>query len=46
MLPDGPAPDNPRDLALLFTSQGLRPFPVEFFPTDRLAEARSWLVSG
>ena len=35
-----------RDLVLLFTSQGLRPFPVKFFPTERLAEARSWLASG
>lgn len=32
-----------RDLALLFTSQGLRPFPIEFFPTGRLAAARTWL---
>jgi hypothetical protein len=32
-----------RDLTLLFTSQGLRPFPIEFFPPARLAEARAWL---
>jgi hypothetical protein len=32
-----------RDLTLLFTSQGLRPFPIEFFPAARLAAARAWL---
>lgn len=32
-----------QDLALLFASQGLRPFPIEFFPPERLAEARAWL---
>jgi hypothetical protein len=32
-----------QDLALLFASQGLRPFPIEFFPPGRLAEARKWL---
>ena len=32
-----------RDLALLFASQGLRSFPIEFFPPQRLAEARAWL---
>ena len=35
-----------RDLTLLFTSQGLRPFPIEYFPPARLAEARAWLVAG
>ena len=33
-----------RDLALLFTSQGMRPFPVEYFVPERLAEARAWLA--
>ncbi|MDH5254477.1 MAG: STAS/SEC14 domain-containing protein [Gammaproteobacteria bacterium] len=32
-----------RDLTLLFTSQGLRPFPIEYFAPGRLAEARAWL---
>jgi hypothetical protein len=35
-----------RDLTLLFTSQGLRPFPIEFFAPARLAEARAWLAAG
>jgi hypothetical protein len=35
-----------RDLTLLFTSQGLRPFPIEFFTPGRLAEARAWLAGG
>jgi hypothetical protein len=35
-----------RDLTLLFTSQGLRPFPIEFFTPERLAEARVWLAGG
>jgi len=35
-----------RDLTLLFTSQGLRPFPIEYFTPDRLAEARAWLAAG
>lgn len=34
-----------RDLALLFTSNGLRPFPIEYFPPGRLAEARAWLAA-
>ena len=29
------------DLALLFTSQGLRPFPIEYF--EGVDEARAWL---
>jgi hypothetical protein len=33
-----------RDLTLLFTSQGLRPFPIEYFVPARLAEARAWLA--
>jgi hypothetical protein len=32
-----------RDLTLLFTSQGLRPFPIEYFPPARVDDARSWL---
>lgn len=35
-----------RDLALLFASKGLREFPVEFFPAERLAAARKWLDGG
>lgn len=34
-----------RDLTLLFTSQGLRPFPIQYFTPGRLAEARAWLAS-
>ncbi|MBL8201606.1 MAG: STAS/SEC14 domain-containing protein [Chromatiales bacterium] len=34
-----------RDLTLLFTSQGLRPFPIEYFAPGRLAEARAWLAA-
>jgi hypothetical protein len=33
-----------RDLTLLFTAQGLRPFPIAYFTPDRLAEARAWLA--
>jgi hypothetical protein len=36
-------PEQWRDLALLFASKGLRPFPVEFFPSERLADAHAWL---
>lgn len=35
-----------RDLVLLFTSKGLRPFPIEFFPPARRAEAQAWLEAG
>jgi len=35
-----------RDLALLFTSSGLRPFPIEFFPAASLGAARAWLAAG
>jgi hypothetical protein len=31
--------------ALLFTGQGLRPFPVEFFETAELAKAKTWLAT-
>ncbi len=34
-----------KDLTLLFTSQGLRPFPIEYFPPARLADARAWLAA-
>lgn len=34
-----------RDLTLLFTSQGMRPFPIEYFPPARLADARAWLAA-
>ena len=33
------------DLALLFVAQGLRPFPIEFFPLSELARAREWLAA-
>jgi hypothetical protein len=32
-----------RDDALAFTAKGFRPTAIEFFPQDRLGEARSWL---
>lgn len=32
-----------RDLALLFTSNELRSFPIEFFPPERLGDARAWM---
>jgi len=32
-----------KDLALLFTSQGLRPFPIEYFDTAQLVAARAWI---
>ena len=30
-------------LALMFTAKGLRPFPIEYFPSGAESEARSWL---
>lgn len=33
-----------RDLTLLFASQGLRPFPIEYFLPAQLADARAWLA--
>jgi hypothetical protein len=33
-----------QQLALMFTSKGLRPFPIEYFTPERLAEARAWLA--
>lgn len=32
-----------QDLTLLFTAQGLRPFPIEYFGPDELDRAMSWL---
>src|SRR5262245_59708626 len=32
-----------RDDALAFTAKGFRPTAIEFFPTSRLHEARTWL---
>lgn len=34
-----------RDEALLFTSEGMRSFPIEYFPTERLAEAKAWVMA-
>jgi hypothetical protein len=34
-----------RDLTLLFASKGLRPFPIEYFPPARLADAQAWLAA-
>ncbi len=31
--------------ALMFTAEGLRPFPIEYFPPDMLARARAWAMS-
>ena len=33
-----------QDLALIFTTKGLRPFPIEYFTVERLDEARDWLA--
>lgn len=35
-----------RDLALLFTSNELRSFPIEFFPPERLGDAQAWVREG
>lgn len=35
-----------RELSLVFAAKGLRPFPIEYFTPDRLAEARTWLERG
>ena len=32
------------DLALMFTAEGLRQFPIEYFDSARLAAARAWLA--
>ena len=34
-----------RDLALMFTAKGLRPFPIECFAPGELARAHAWLAS-
>lgn len=31
-------------LAMAFTAKGVRPFPIGFFETGRLEEARAWLL--
>jgi len=33
------------DLAMAFTAKGFRPFPVAYFESDRLIDARAWLQS-
>lgn len=35
-----------KDEVLLFVSKGLRQFPIEYFPPEQLAEARTWLAAG
>ena len=30
-------------LALMFTAKGLRPFPIEYFPSGQDNAARAWL---
>ncbi len=35
-----------RDLTLLFTAQGLRAFPIEFFPAGQRRRAQQWLAAG
>ncbi|GAB4343836.1 MAG: hypothetical protein Kow0099_22630 [Candidatus Abyssubacteria bacterium] len=32
-----------RDLALVFTTESMRPFPIKYFPPDETAKARAWL---
>jgi hypothetical protein len=34
------------DLALMFTAQGMRPFPIEYFEPTQAAAARTWLAKG
>lgn len=33
-----------QDLALMFTAQGLREFPIEYFAADELSQAETWLA--
>ncbi|HEU5134816.1 MAG TPA: STAS/SEC14 domain-containing protein [Steroidobacteraceae bacterium] len=33
------------ELTLLFTAQGLRAFPIEYFEPGQIAEARQWLAA-
>jgi hypothetical protein len=32
------------ELALMFTAQGMRPFPIEYFEPTQAAAARTWLA--
>jgi hypothetical protein len=34
-----------KDLALLFTAKGLRPFPIEYFAPGEQAKAQAWLAA-
>jgi hypothetical protein len=34
-----------KDLALMFTAKGFRPFPIEYFAPGELAKAHTWLAS-
>ena len=34
-----------KDLALMFTAKGFRPFPIEYFAPGGLAKAHTWLAS-
>ncbi len=34
-----------KDLALVFSNQGLRRFPIEYFLSSDLLRARAWLIS-
>ena len=34
-----------QDLALMFTAQGLREFPIEYFSPDELSKAEEWLAT-
>jgi SpoIIAA-like len=34
-----------KDLSLMFTAKGFRPFPIEYFAPGELARARTWLAS-
>ena len=33
-----------QELALMFTAQGMRPFPIEYFDPTQVDAARSWLA--
>lgn len=32
------------EAALIFTGEGLRHFPIEYFQPDQLADAQTWLM--
>jgi len=32
-----------KDMAMTFTGKGLRPFPIEFYPSGHMREAMAWL---